>query len=577
MPPKVVVIGLDGATFTLLAPWMAEGRLPYLRSLMAAGASGPLRSSIPPVTVPAWQCFMTGKNPAKIGVAGFFEQKAGSYEETPVTAASCRARTLWDMLADAGVRAAVLNLPYARVPQTFNGVAIGGFDTPPERIADAVHPPGLLAEIERECGPYRVYLRTPQWLAPLLAVNRFEFAIDWFLRDCAELTEYQFRVARWLIARDDFDAVVFYQLATDRIQHWLWYLLDESHPRHDPALAARFRERIIAYYDRLDAEVAALVRSIGGDPVVMIVSDHGFGPVARGIDLNSFLLARGYQAIARRPGALVKRALWRLGWGPHRIIRPLLSRPLRWRVVQRRLLRSFGAQTRFHAWDQLLRALNRWLFLSTDDVDRARSLAYCLAEFGMIRVNVKGREPLGAVEPARYAAVRDRLVAELRALVDPATGERVDADVFVKEETYQGEHIDAMPDVAFIPLAKPYLAVNPTTFLTRRVFIDDIGVTGFHQLDGILIARGPFVREGAAVRRARLMDLAPTILYLLGLPIPDDMDGRVLTELFDPARLAERPVETFAAPVAANGAGAELSSSDREAVLARLKGLGYVD
>ncbi|MBI3824886.1 MAG: alkaline phosphatase family protein [Candidatus Rokubacteria bacterium] len=576
MAPKVIVIGLDGATFTLLKPWMDAGHLPSLKALMEQGASGPLRSSIPPVTVPAWQCFMTGKNPAKIGVAGFFVQKPGTYDEVPVSAAHCKGRSLWELLNEGGQRVAVLNVPYTVAPKDCDGVFIGGFDTPPARIAEAVHPPGLLAEIEREFGPYRVYLTSPQWLAPLLTINRFEFAIETFIADCQGLTDYQFRVANWLLGRDDFDFVMLYQLAPDRIQHWLWYILDDTHPWHDPAVAARYRDRIIAYYDRLDAEIGRLIRNAGGDPVVMIVSDHGFGSVAKGIDLNSFLLREGYLAIRDRPSARFKHLLWRLGWGPQTLIRPLLRRPLRWKFVQRRILKAFTSQQRFHAWDEIMRILNRACFLATSDIDWTRSRAYCLSEFGMIRLNVRGREPHGVVDPAEYPALRDRLVERLRALVDPARGP-VDADVFTKEATYHGEYLDAMPDIAFIPFKTPYLAVNSVTFVTRGVFIDDIGVTGFHQMDGILIAKGPSIRKGATVETATLMDIAPTILHVLGLPVPDDMDGRVVTEMLEAHALDERPVTYAAAAAGPVRDELELSEADQAAVLERLRGLGYID
>ena len=173
MRSKVVVIGLDGATFTLLKPWMEQGHLPYLKSLIAEGVSGPLRSCIPPVTVPAWQCFMTGKNPGKLGIAGFLQQTPNSYDEVPISAATCTARTLWELLSADGKRAAVLNVPYTVAPQGFNGILIGGFDTPPSKMREAVYPPALLPEIEAKFGPYRVYLKMPQWMAPLTAIDRF--------------------------------------------------------------------------------------------------------------------------------------------------------------------------------------------------------------------------------------------------------------------------------------------------------------------------------------------------------------------------------------------------------------------
>ena len=231
--PPVIVIGLDGATFTLLHPWMKAGHLPYLASLVEGGASGPLRSTIPPATVPAWQCFMTGKNPAKHGVVWFTRRERDGYGEVPVEAGTGGSRTLWEILGAAGHRALVLNVPYSSAPEDFNGVLIGGFDTPPSRMAEVARPAGILAEIERRLGPYRVQPRMPG----LLLAQRSPSVLEAFLRDCEDLTDYQFRAAHHLLDVDTFDVVMFYQLVPDRIQHWLWHVLDESHPWHDRASA----------------------------------------------------------------------------------------------------------------------------------------------------------------------------------------------------------------------------------------------------------------------------------------------------------------------------------------------------
>jgi predicted AlkP superfamily phosphohydrolase/phosphomutase len=576
MGSKVVVIGLDGATFTLLKPWMDEGHLPYLRSLMAEGVSGPLRSCIPPVTVPAWQCFMTGKNPGKLGIAGFLQPQPNSYEEVPISAATCTARTLWELLSADGRRAAVLNVPYTIAPHGFNGILIGGFDTPPSKMREAVYPPELLTEIEAKFGAYRVYLKMPQWMAPLTAIDRFEFAIGPFLQDCQEVADYQFRVAYDLLDGDHFDFVMLYQFVPDRIQHLLWYMLDASHPWHGGEATERFYETILSYYRRLDAQIAGLVRRVGDDPTVIVLSDHGFGPVTRGIDLNSWLLREGYLHIKPRRLSQLKLLLWRLGWSPYRLVPPLLKRPLHWKFVQRRILRSFDAQRQFESWDGIVRVLNG-LFLSTADIDWSRTKAYCLSEFGMLRINLQGREPRGAVSPEDYAAVRDEIVAKLRELVDPATGQPVGGHVFTKEETYRGKYVDLMPDLAYLPFAGGYLAMNPTTMLTRQIFIDKIGVSGFHRLHGMLIAKGPGIRQGATLDGASLVDLAPTILYLMGSRVPDDMDGQVLTGLFEEDFVRLHPlIHTKAAPEVDRQA-VDLSAEDQKAVLDRLRGLGYVD
>jgi predicted AlkP superfamily phosphohydrolase/phosphomutase len=574
MAGQVVVIGLDGATFTLLQPWMKQGHLPFLKSLVEQGVNGTLLSSIPPATVPAWQCFMTGKNPGKHGVSWFLKRRPDGYDEVPIGPMHCEARTLWDLLSEAGKRLAVFNVPYAAANGAFNGVLIAGFDTAPARMAEATYPPGLLREIEARFGTYQVQLKTPG----LLLANRSAEIIESFLRDCQTLTDYQFDVARAIVEHEPFDLVMFYQLVPDRLQHWLWHLLDAAHPWHDRPLAQRFYDRIVAYYRRLDGHLAQLVGKVGADPTVLVMSDHGFGPVHKGIDLSTWLLQEGYLRIKRRPLSQLKLLLWKLGWGPLALSDSLATHLLRWGPVQRWFARTFAAQGEVGARDKLGRIFHR-LFLQRGDIDWRRSQAYCLSGFGMLRLNILGREPEGAVPPEHYRAVRDEIAAKLRDLREPTTGQPVNGQVIVREEAYHGRFADEMPDLVYLTLEEGYIIEQPMAlpFLSNRVFIEDPKISGTHRLHGLLIAKGPAFKKNVRIDNACLMDLAPTILHLLGSPIPDDMDGRVLTEAFEEDFLKDRPIVYREAEPDAAYQAASLSAEEQAVILERLKGLGYID
>ena len=574
MTSKVVVIGLDGATFPLLKPWMEQGYLPCLKSLMEQGVSGPLRSSIPPATVPAWQCFMTGKNPGKHGVTWFLRRQPGSYEELPIGARNCDGRTLWELLSEDGKRAAVLNVPYSSAPPRFNGVLIGGFDTPPARMAEVAHPPGILEEVEQRFGPYRVQMNTPG----LLLANRVGSMIKAFLTDCQAQTEYQFRVAHHLLDRDRFDFMMFYHLVPDRIQHWLWYVLDETHPWHDRDVAGRFYDRIRGYYRGLDAQIAGLIERAGPEASVIVMSDHGFGPVYKGIDLSTWLLREGYLRIKRRPLSQLKFLLWKLGWVPAAFSRGLFIRLLKQRMVQQWVERTFASKGEVEARTQLGRVFNRF-FLQRDDIDWSRTKAYCLSGFGMLRLNLEGREPQGAVKREDYTTVRNELVAGLQGLVDPTSGQLVRGQVFLREDIYHGKYEDEMPDLVYLTLEQGYIIEQPMAlpFVSNRVIIDDPKISGTHRQDGMLIAKGPWFRKGATVEGATLLDLAPTILHLMGSAIPQDMDGHVLTGLFQTGFLKEHPIASRRAEPEGGSQDFGMAPEDQKVILERLKGLGYID
>jgi predicted AlkP superfamily phosphohydrolase/phosphomutase len=572
MTSKVVIIGLDGATFTLLRPWMERGMLPFLASVMGEGSHGPLESTVPPLTSPAWQCFMTGKNPGKLGVAGFFERRPGGYEGTLVGTMGDEGETLWELLSRQGKRVAVLNVPFTTPPKGFNGVMVGGFTTPPSRKREFFSPEGLCEEIATKFGEYRMDLKTP----PFLLINRSESLIEEFLEDCESLSEHQFQVAADILDRQEFDVAMFYQLVPDRIQHRLWYLLDESHPWYDAASARRFSDRIVAYYRRLDEQIAQLVQKIGADPTVLILSDHGFGPISKGIDLNSWLLREKYIQIKSRPLSRLKFLLWKLGWGPSSFLTTCLRRPLNWAVVKRWLTKTYAAKTSPNLQAELGR-LAKWLFLSLDDIDWSRTQAYCLTGPGLIRINLEGREPEGAVKPEAYAPLREEIVGKLQTLADPTTGRPIQATVVVREEAYHGRYLDRMPDIVYMPFEGGYLAANPVMFSASTVVIDGLVPSGFHRMQGIFLASGPHIVRGATINRPTIMDLAPTVLYLMGGEIPRDMDGRVLTELFEEVFIAEHPIVYGEASPEVERPWVELSTEDQLAVLERLKGLGYID
>jgi predicted AlkP superfamily phosphohydrolase/phosphomutase len=392
------------------------------------------------------------------------------------------------------------------------------------------------------------------------------------------LTDYQCRVAHYILTRDRFAFVMFYQLATDRLQHWLWYLLDHTHPWYDAELAQRFYDQIVAYYHGLDAQLAKLVETSGPDPTVLVMSDHGFGPVHKGIDLGTWLLQEGYLQIKRHPLSQLKLCLWKLGWGPMALSQPFVTGLLKWGAVQRWFARTFASQGEVDARARLGRLLHRF-FLQRGDIDWRRSRAYCLSGFGMLRLNVQGREPEGAVPPERYQAVRDEIAAKLRALRNPTTGQPVNGQVIVREEAYHGRFADEMPDLVYLTLEQGYIIEQPMAlpFVSKRVIIEDPKISGTHRMHGMLIAKGPAFRKGARIDNANLMDLAPTILHLLGSRVPDDMDGRVLTEAFEEAFLKEYPITYREAQPDATKQETGLTLEDQAVILERLKGLGYID
>jgi len=492
---KVMVIGLDGGTFDLLMPWIKAGELPTLRSLMEHGFYGYLRSTIPMFTPTAWSTFMTGMNPGKHGITGFivYDRRSGR----PVVASSLnrRGEEIWTILSKHGKHVIVINVPMTYPPKPVNGILISGFPAPSHGFT---YPPELEPWLKRV--GYRVQA----------IIEYEEGREEQFVREIRELTRKRGEVALKLLRKYPWDFFMVVFMGTDRLQHALWRFLDERHPRYDPVKARRYRQAILDYYRELDKILGRLVAEAGPDTYVIVMSDHGFGPLHKFIHVNEWLIRCGFLRLRNGFSTRLKRALYALGLTPENIY--YLMAKLGVASIRRRLGRARGH-----------RLLDR-LFLSFKDVDWEHTLAFSLGSMGQIYINRRVVRGLRA-----YLRVRRYIAELLRELKDPETGERVIEQVFVKEQVYRGPLMYRMPDIVFLP--KPgYVSFEEYEFASNRVFSTSKTISGTHRPYGMLIISHPSLRGPVKLEPPpRMEDLAPTILELLGVPVPRAMDGKPIT------------------------------------------------
>jgi predicted AlkP superfamily phosphohydrolase/phosphomutase len=213
---------------------------------------------------------------------------------------------------------------------------------------------------------------------------------------------------------------------------------------------------------------------------------------------------------------------------------------------------------------------------SLNDVDWSRTKAYGLAGMGGININLAGREPEGWVRPGKeYESLKEEITEQLKSLKDPETGENINAQVFMKEEIYHGPYLDRAPDIMFLPNDAGYIAGNALGFTANKPIVEIPAWPGNHRMNGIFLAHGKHLQRGKSIEGASIMDLAPTILYLLGHAVPNDMDGKVLTSIFDEDFLASRALEYIAEGSQEEGSG-QVSPEEEQEVIERLKELGYL-
>ena len=570
---RVFVVGWDGATFDLIKPWVAQGKLPNIARVLERGAHGDLRSTLPPMTFPAWSSFLTGKNPAKHCIFDFTKERAGSYDLEFVNGGQRRAPSFWKILSDAGKKVISISVPCTFPPEPVNGIVMSGFDAAGLGGSSAkldprgMYPSELYDELESAVGGH------PIGSFPIKEIN--EGRPDEALAKLLHVIGRKAATAKYLMQEKEWDCAMILFGESDGSGHHFWKYCDPKSPLFTDKPGG-MQDSILRVYQELDRELGEIMELLPDDTTLLMMSDHGFGGVSNvALYPNCWLREQGVLNFRGGLFRLRSRMLeglkhWAVATLPNSI-QKMISRFARAQVG------GIEAKVRFGI------------------IDWAGTQAYFDENpyYPALRINLKGRQPKGVVEPgAEYEAVRDRLIEALESWVHPRTGEKVVERAYRREEMYSGPGLEEAPDIlvhwatheeytyAFKLSAKskdlawteeldPHRPDNMAFFT---------GKSGSHRDEGIFLAEGPGVRASEELQGARIIDVAPTILHLLGVPVPEDMDGRVLTEMFDADAVStDVAIGAAVGETAAVGADADYSADDKVVISDRLRALGYID
>ena len=284
--PKVLIIGLDGGTFDLIKPWVNEGKLPNITRLMHSGAHSNLQSTIPPMTFPAWNAFMTGKNPGKHGVFDFMERKNGTYELEIKNALHRKSETIWKIASNYGKRCAVIGIPVTYPPEEINGIMISGFDAP---VLDAriMYPKELFNELKEKVGEYIV--------SPNFSQDLREGNIDKALKALIHSIDRKADTAKYILKREIWDLFMIAFGETDAVMHHFWKYHDKNSPQRTKNINNNIDyDPIYEIYNRIDNHIGELLKISTEETTVILMSDHGAGGAGdKVIYLNKFLELNG--------------------------------------------------------------------------------------------------------------------------------------------------------------------------------------------------------------------------------------------------------------------------------------------
>ena len=512
---------------------------------------------------------MTGKNPGKHGIYNFVKTEQSSYAIKYANATSRRAPTVWKLLNDAGYTVGTMNIPFTYPPEALKGFQISGMDTPSE-TSPFIHPSELREELVKHVGEIQLDIR-------FLGAMSTDERRNQVLAEMKQIDEQWTKAALYLLENHPQDVMMFVFMSIDTVQHHFWQHMDKEHFLHDPARASKFGDAVRNVYERLDAATGQIIDRLPPETAVFVVSDHGGGPtVDRTIYLNRYLAQLGllqYKENAVSPLRKLAQKVLRAGFSA-----------LRGTLTSRQ-------KTKLAELFPKLREKSELAYSSFTDIDWTQTKAYCsevLASPPSIRINLKGVKPQGIVDAAEYESLITSIIEKLADLKDPRTGKPVINRAYRRHEVFQGPFAEEGADLILDWWSENSLFSTEPSFpehtnepaLSIREHLPQAKAEwgGTHRLYGIILARAPAFKPGAKIENARLIDIAPTLLHLLDVPVPEDMDGKVLTSLFQPDFLSTHAVRAGAAS-GTSGADRPSGYTDEESakVEERLQALGYLE
>jgi predicted AlkP superfamily phosphohydrolase/phosphomutase len=511
----VVVIGLDACDPDLVELWSREGRLPFLTSLMKSGVWARLLSTYGLFADSPWPSFAAGVSPAKHGFYMSQHIRRGTTDFVTTRASYGRYLPFWWLLRNSGKRAAIFDVPKTPPIEGIDGIQVASWGEYFGLYEESSLPQPLIKELRSKFGRYR---HGREIVTPKRASQEVRLE-----RTISGAVERKVRAAEFLMNQDDWDLFVTVFAESHYGGHQFQYRCDSTHWAYASRLPHHaLDDALPRIYSQLDSAVAEFCARLPKNATVFIISGHG---VETNYSANHLVPAvlegLGFQTRAVDPEAasgrsggrdLLSRARGLIPGG----LRDALNRHLLPRSVQDRLFSR--------------------MFSSGIDWKKSKAFFLPSGDFqGFISINLEGREPWGVIRPgAEYREMCEQIRSEMKRLINPATGRPAIHDVVVTSGVYEGERLYELADLVILwakegPINELYHPRLGTIAAARGGLRKSQ-----HTPDGFMIAAGAHIERDAVVTAANVLDLAPTILYLMGNPVPCDLDGRVLLEIIDP-------------------------------------------
>jgi predicted AlkP superfamily phosphohydrolase/phosphomutase len=496
MKNNVIIIGIDGGTMGLIEQLIEEGEMKNLRSLISKGVSGELESTLPPITPPAWVSFQTGTSPLKHKVFSFAKVTDEGYPSDEIVAStSIKIKTLWEYLSEMGETVLIVNLPLTYPPYEVNGIIVSGPFTP-DGASNYTYPSEIKDELEaHNFGP----LRLTKWASFYL---QEKLNLPLFIKEMESLLTYRKDIFLYLFNKYHPKIGVVHFHSVDVVQHVCWGFLDKEHWLYDRKLY----NEVIPFYRKLDECIGEIIKQVGEERLIVILSDHGFKSYKKTVNLARWLYKNGYLLSLTKRDEKSKELLMKT----FQLLRKLVPNFVKKRITQKGIGKKvIQFESELNIYENLLR--KEWVAIPGGG--RFKTV------YGEIYLNP-------TIE--KKEEIKNKLIAQLSTLVDPETNEQV-----VKQcVEYKKTDNLGVPDLIVIPTSNYIIHPgNPFGELFRKVELGGDWHIGEHSLKGMYIFCGPHIKEGKKLNM-KIKDIAPTLLGYMNLPIPTYMEGNFIVEMF---------------------------------------------
>jgi len=489
---KVILIGIDGATWDVIMPLIKKGKLPAFKKLINNGIHNELQSTVPPISPSAWTSIFTGTNPGKHNIFKFVKRKKNSYFIRPISSRDRTATPVWKFLTDKNKRCILLNIPFSYPPDKINGIMTSGLGTP-SISSDFAYPKKFKDEVLKKFPGYDV-----DFNEDLILLGADKNPVDHILK----ITDEQVNLSKHLLKTESWELFSVVFRATDVIQHYFW----------------NDNKQIEKIYARMDKILNWIIKSLDNDTTLIVCSDHGFAPVHTKVFMNNWLEKNKYLKMNHRKPKGLKKILPKAETF-QRLLLMLGFKNFIWKLKRsgelEKILKRFVPSSRAqHLFDR----------------DWGNTRAYFMeGSFGMININLKSREPEGIIGREEFDDTRDLIIKEALKLKDPENNEKVILQGFKGEELYNGPSKD-IPDIILVKKTG-YTLLGGYNYAGDIFEPEDVRIAD-HDKNGILIMYGSMIDKSKHLTEPSVYDISPTILYILNQQVPRVMDGIILNNAF---------------------------------------------